>query len=61
MLMRKSIKIRWRIEPIPAPITKAKIVASVGVRDEIAFWSLGVSGYSSGASRGRVIDGDYSD
>ena len=37
------MKIRCRIEPIPAPMTKAKIVASVGVREEIAFWSLGVS------------------
>jgi len=49
--MRKSIKIKWRIEPIPAPITKAKIVASVGVRDEIALWRLDVSGPSSGARR----------
>jgi len=43
--MRKSMKIRWRIEPIPAPMTKAKIVASVGVREEIARWRLDVSGF----------------
>jgi hypothetical protein len=49
--MRKSMKIRWRMDPIPAPITKAKIVASVGVRDEIARWRLGVSKPSSGARR----------
>ena len=38
------MKIKWRIDPIPAPMTKAKIVASVGVREEIALSSLGVSG-----------------
>lgn len=37
------MKIKWRIDPIPAPMTKAKIVASVGVRDESALSSLGVS------------------
>jgi hypothetical protein len=52
--MRNNMKIKWRIEPIPAPMTKAKIVASVGVREEIAFWRLGVSGPSSRARRARM-------
>jgi len=37
------MKIKCMIEPIPAPRTNARAVASVGVRDEIARWSLNVS------------------
>lgn len=49
------MKIKWRIDPIPAPMTKAKIVASVGVRDEIALSSLGVSGFEQSVKRcGKV-------
>jgi len=37
------MKIRWRIEPIPAPSTNDRVVASIGVREEMAWWSLGFS------------------